>query len=77
MSKILRYKFHYDYSKNKYDIKSKLLFTDTESLTYEIKTKDAYENFSKNKGIFQFSNYSTKSKYCDNFKKIVILKDGK
>ena len=44
---------------------------------YEIKTKDAYENFSKSKGIFQFSNYSTKSKYYDNFKKIVILKDGK
>ena len=36
------YKFHYDYIKNKYDNKSRLLFTDTKSLMYEIKTEDVY-----------------------------------
>ena len=30
LSKVLMYKFHYDYIKNKYDNKSKLLFTETE-----------------------------------------------
>ena len=39
LSKVLMYKFHYDYGKNEYDNKSKLLFTDTDSLMYEIKLK--------------------------------------
>ena len=38
------YESYYDYIKNKYDNKSKLLFADTDSLMYEIKTEDAYED---------------------------------
>ena len=72
LSKELMYEFHYDYIKNKYDNKSKLLFTDTDSLMYEIKTEDVYEDFSSNKEIFDFSNYSIKSKYYDNSNKLVI-----
>ena len=45
LSKVLMYEFHYDYIKNKYGNNSKLLFTDTESLMYEIKTEDIYEDF--------------------------------
>ena len=52
----------------------KLLFTDTDSLMYEIKTEDVYEDFSTNKEIFDFGNYSTKSKYHNNSKKLVISK---
>ena len=60
------YEFHYDNIKNKKDSKSKLWFTDTDSLMDEIKTEDVYEDFSSNKKMFDFSNYSTKSKYYDN-----------
>ena len=66
LSKVLMYEFHYDYIKNKYDNKSKLLFTGTDSLMYEIGTEDVYEHFSSNREMFDFSNYSTKSKYYDN-----------
>ena len=74
LSKVLMYEFHYDYIKNKHDNKSRLLFTDTDSLMYEIKTENAYEDFSSDKEKFDFSNYSTKSKYYDNSNKLVISK---
>ena len=38
----------------------RLLSTDTDSLMYEIKTEEVYEDFSSNKELFDFSNYSTK-----------------
>ena len=54
------YEFNNDYIKNKHDNKSELLFTVTDSFMYEVKTEDAYENFSSNKELFDFSNYSIK-----------------
>ena len=74
LSKVLMYEFHYDYIKNKYSNNSRLLFTDTDSLMYEIKTEDVSENFSNNRDMFDFSNYSTKSKYCDTSNKLVVGK---
>ena len=54
------YESHYDYIKNKYRNSSRLLFTDTDSLMYEIKTEDVYKDFSSHKDMLDFSNYSTK-----------------
>ena len=69
------YEFQYDYIKNKYDNNLRLLFTDTDSLVYDIRTEDVYENFSNDKEkINDFSNYSTKSKYNDNSSTVVVGK---
>ena len=43
LSKLLMYEFHYKYIGSKFD--AKLLLTDTDSLVYEIKTKDVYKDF--------------------------------
>jgi len=40
VSKNLMYDFHYSYIKSKYDSKANLLFTDIDSLMYEIETED-------------------------------------
>ena len=45
LRKTLMYDFHYNYVEKKYNDKARLLFTDTDSLTYEIKTEDAYKDF--------------------------------
>ena len=46
LSKTLMYGFHYNYFKPKYGNSASLLFTDTDSLCYEIKTKDFYKDIS-------------------------------
>ena len=53
LSKVLMYEFHYDYIKNKYGNNSRLLFTDTDSLMYEIKTDDIYEDSSNDRNMFE------------------------
>ena len=57
----LMYDFHYNFIKKFFD--AELLFTDTDSLTYEIKSEDIYEEFSKHKHLFDFSNYPKDSKF--------------
>ena len=74
LNKLLMYKFHYDYIKNKYANNSRLLFSETDSLMYEIKTEDVYQDFSKHKEIFDFSNYSAESKCHNNSNKLVAGK---
>ena len=58
----------------KYGSNSRLLFTDTDDLMCEIKTKDSYEDFSKDKEMFNFNNYSAKSKFYDDSNKLVVGK---
>ena len=66
------YDFHYSFIKNHFD--AELLFTDTDSLTYEIKSENVYEEFFKWKDLFDFSNYSKDSKFFDETNKKVIGK---
>ena len=58
LSKTIMYEFHYKYIKPKYGDKAKLLFTDTDSLMYEIKTEDFYKDISEDvKDRFDTSDY--------------------
>ena len=49
-----------------------MLFTDTESLTYELKSEDVYEEYFKQKGLFDFSNCPKDSEFFDQANKKVI-----
>ena len=48
---------HYGYVREKYGDDAKLLFSDTDSLTYEIRTEDLYEDFWGDNEQFNFSDY--------------------
>ena len=74
LSKTLMYDFHYNYIKEKYGDKAKLLFTDTDSLTYEIEAEDVYQDFWNDKDRFDNSDYPENSPYFDKTNKKVIGK---
>ena len=71
-SKWLMYHFHYSFIKKRFD--AEFLFAGTGSLTYEIKSKDVYEEFFKHKHFFDFINYSEDSKFFDQANKKIIGK---
>ena len=66
------YDFHYNFIQQNFS--AKLLFTDTGSLTYEIKAENIYKEFYKRKDLFDFSNYSKDSMFYDDTNKKVIGK---
>ena len=74
LSKTLMYDFHYNYIKKIYDNKAKLLFTDTDSLTYEIETENVCQDFWKDKDKFDNSYYPGNSPYFDKTNKKIIGK---
>ena len=51
LRRIFMYDCHDNYIKRKFD--AKLLFTDRDNLTYEIKTEDIYADFYKDKDLFK------------------------
>ena len=72
LSKLLINEFHYKYIKSKYN--AKLLFTDTDSLVYDIETDDVYLDVYGDKNVFDFSDYPRDSKLFDSVNKKVIGK---
>jgi len=61
LSKNLMYDFHYNHIKDKYGDKAKLLFTDTDSLAYEIQTDDFYKDIANdNEARFDTSDDTSK-----------------
>ena len=63
------YDFHYKLLKK--NLNAELLFTD---LTYEIKSGDVYEDFLKQKHLFDFSSFSKDSKFYENQNEMVVGK---
>ena len=72
LSKWKMYDFHHNFIKKNFD--AELLFTDTDSLTYEITSENVYKEFFKWEDLFDFSNYSNDSKFFDETNKKVIGK---
>ena len=72
LSKTLMYDFHYKYLEKKYNNRARLLFTDTDGLTYEIEAEDVYKDFWNDKDMFDNSDYPESSPYyCIVNKKII------
>jgi len=59
ISKLIMYRFYYDYLKAKYGDKCKLLFTDTDSLCCHMQTEDLYADMAENIHHFDTSNFET------------------
>ena len=59
LSKLHMYDFHYNHMMEKYGPeRAKLLFTDTDSLTYHITAEDLYQDMKEDQHLYDTSNYS-------------------
>ena len=72
LSKWKMYDFHYNFIKKNFN--AELLFTETDSLAYEIKSENVYEEFYDWKDLFYFSNFSKDLRFYDDTNKRVIGK---
>ena len=56
LSKLLMYKFFYNYFKPQYP-KARLLYTDTDSFILDVPTEDLYADLAQDSDLYDFSNY--------------------
>lgn len=78
ISKCFMYEFHYDYMKEKYGDKARVLYGDTDSLVYFVETEDFYQDMVDNKERFDLSDYAgmhSKFNNQENKKKLGKMKD--
>lgn len=77
LSKLHMFKLHYDTFKKKFGEKISLIYTDTDSFIYHIKTDDLYEDLKEMEEIMDFSDYPKDHFLHDvtNKKKLGYLKD--
>ena len=68
------YDFHYNYIKKKYKSDTRLLFTDTDSLCYEIVTEDIYDDMLQDVHLFDTSEYKQDNPLHSTINKKVIGK---
>ena len=75
LSKLHMYRFHYEYIQPKYVPKAKLLFTDTDSLMYEIETDDVYLEMFNDRERYDLGSYPRTCEFYDpsNNKGCIIL----
>ncbi len=65
LSKLHMFRFHYDHIKKLYGSKAQLLFTDTDSLMYEIQTDDVYEDMWKHRDLYDLTSLPVSSGFHD------------
>ena len=73
LSKLLMYQLYYDYVLKTFK-SARLLFTDTDSLVYEINGDNVYEQCFRDKDLLDFSEYPKDSVYYDISNKKVLRK---
>ena len=73
LSEVPMHEFRYDYIKSNYRKKLRLLFADTDGLVNKSETENRFDDFSKNKELFNFNNYSVNPKYNDDSNALVVL----
>ena len=84
LSKILMYQWHYKEMPKMFPDPEqlRLIYTDTDSLVYSVKTNDLYDVFAHTPELFDFSGYDSDHQCCnnnaylkENKKRIGIMKD--